>query len=82
MPNQCVQAFASAFSDRAGFANADWDIKARGTGVVAIYKGRRGLGTMAGIMSKTSALEQDTAIGSEVSFEIQRSEGGRTVCAM
>jgi hypothetical protein len=33
-------------------------------------------------MSKTAALEADTALGSEVNFEIDGSVDGRTLCTM
>jgi hypothetical protein len=82
-PNQCVYAFTRAFSGSGGvFAKAKWDIKRTPKGAVAVYKGRKGIGALGGVLSKTAAFEEDTAVGSRVTFEAEESQPGRTVCAM
>jgi hypothetical protein len=82
-PSECVEAFARAFSGPGGLvAKAKWDVRRRGNGAVAVYQGRKGIGAIGGILSKTSALEADTAIGSEVTFEIDKGGGEHTGCAM
>ena len=40
------------------------------------------MGAIIGSLSQTSTQEADTAIGSEVSFKIEGSNGGRTQCSM
>ena len=81
--SQCVEAFARAFSGPGGIlVKADWGIDRTGTGAVAVYKGRKGIGAIGGALSKTAALEQDTALGSEVKFEIDGHSDGRAVCSM
>jgi hypothetical protein len=82
-PNQCMEAFARAFSGPGGLVTkAKWGVKRTSKGAVAVYEGRKGLGALGGIMSKTAALEQDTALGSEVQFEVDENHDGRTVCTM
>lgn len=82
-PAECIRAFAAAFSGKGGLvAKARWSIRSTATSATATYEGRKGLGAAGGILSKTSAQEADTAIGSEVSFSVQGSDGGRTRCAM
>jgi hypothetical protein len=49
---------------------------------MATYEGRKGIAAIAGVLSQTSAQEADTAIGSQVSFKIEGSDGGRTHCSM
>ncbi|MGA8744954.1 MAG: hypothetical protein WB507_03715 [Solirubrobacterales bacterium] len=81
--SQCIDAFTRAFSGSGGFiAKANWAVNRTSKGASAIYKGRKGVGALAGMMSKTSTLEHDTAVGSEVAFEIEESSDGRTVCSM
>ena len=82
-PNECVAAFVRAFNGKGGMINkAKWSVTSGAQSAAATYQGRKGLGTMAGIMSGTSAQEADTAVGSEVSFEVGGSSGGRTQCSM
>ncbi|HEX7245802.1 MAG TPA: hypothetical protein VF245_09580 [Solirubrobacterales bacterium] len=82
-PNQCVDAFFAAFSGSGGLiAKADWQFSRRRNGAAAVYKGRKGLGALGGVLSKTSALEQSSAVGSTVNFEIEESKGEHVVCAM
>lgn len=81
-PSQCIEAFTRAFSGPGGLiAKANWRVNRKSNGAVAVYGGRKGLGAL-GMMSRTAALEQDTALGSEVQFEIEKNSGNRTVCAM
>ena len=81
-PGECVQAFAQAFSGRGGLVSkAKWDISTSGASATATYRGRKGFGAMAGILSQTSAQEGDTAVGSEVEFTAA-SNGDRTSCKM
>jgi hypothetical protein len=82
-PSQCVEAFSAAFTGRAGLiVKADWRVSRTRKGAVAVYEGRRGLGALGGVLSRTQALEQDSAVGSEVTFEVEESRGGHVVCSM
>jgi hypothetical protein len=82
-PNQCTGAFAAAFSGSGGLImKADWRVSSTRNGAVAVYKGRKGLGAIGEVLSRTSAHEQDTAVGSTVTFEIEETRVGQTVCAM
>jgi hypothetical protein len=80
---ECTQAFVRAFSGRGGIvAKAQWEVRTTGQGALAIYLGRKGLGAAAGMVSGTAAGEQDSAVGSEVTFQIEKAEPARTRCAM
>jgi hypothetical protein len=82
-PQQCVERFVAAFSSGGGvFARARWDIERSGKGAVAIYQGRKGLVMAMTMFSQTASAEQEGAIGSKVTFEIEEVTGDRTVCAM
>jgi hypothetical protein len=82
-PKDCIHAFVSAFTGRGGlFAKAKWAVRTNANSATAIYEGRKGLGVVAGILSKQAAQEAETAVGSEVSFNIDRSDGTRAVCSM
>jgi hypothetical protein len=82
-PADCIRAFESAFRGRGGLiAKARWTIRTSGNSATAIYQGRKGLGAVGGILSQTAAQEGDTAIGSEVSFNINKSDGTRTLASM
>lgn len=82
-PNQCIDAFFAAFSSSGGLImKAEWKLSRTRGGATAVYKGRRGIGAMAGMLSKTTAIEQESAIGSTVTFEIEESRGGQVGCAM
>ncbi|MDA0167074.1 hypothetical protein OM076_42835 [Solirubrobacter ginsenosidimutans] len=81
-PDACIEAFGRAFSGGGGLIRASWAVNRTGKGAVATYKGRKGIGALGGVLSKTAAQEQDTAIGSTVTFQINGSTGGRTVCSM
>jgi hypothetical protein len=82
-PAECVRAFAAAFNGKGGLvAKARWSVRATDKSATATYEGRKGFGAVGGILSKTSAQESDTAIGSQVVFSIQGSDGNRTRCVM
>jgi hypothetical protein len=79
---ECLDAFGRAFSGSGGLvAKARWDLQRTNRSAVAVYQGRKGLGAL-GSLSKTSAHEADTAIGSTVTFRIEDSANGRTTCSM
>lgn len=81
-PTRCIDAFVRAFSGTGGLVvKAHWDVNRTSKGAVAVYKGRKGLGALGGL-TRTGALEQDSALGSEVQFEIDESSDERTVCSM
>jgi hypothetical protein len=82
-PNDCVEAFRSAFAGPGGIvAKARWDVTRTSQGAKAVYQGRKGIGAIGGVFSKTAALEADTALGSEVTFELASGSNGNTVCTM
>ncbi|HEX4255603.1 MAG TPA: hypothetical protein VH089_10975, partial [Streptosporangiaceae bacterium] len=82
-PADCLRAFAAAFGGKGGFmAKARWSVQVGSDSATATYEGRKGIGAAGGILSKTSAQEADTAIGSQVSFKVEGSGEGRTRCSM
>jgi hypothetical protein len=82
-PEQCVTAFINAFSGRGGFlVKANWSVSRSGSGAVAVYNGRAGIGAIAGGGNGRSAAEMESAIGSEVRLEAEGSQDGRTTCSM
>jgi hypothetical protein len=82
-PAECVRAFAAAFNGKGGLGTkARWSVRAAADSAIATYEGRKGIAAIAGVLSQTSAQEADTAIGSQVSFKIDGSDGGRTHCSM
>lgn len=82
-PAECIRAFAAAFNGKGGLgAKARWSVRAATDSAIATYEGRAGIAAIAGILSQTSAQEGDTAIGSQVTFKVERSDGGRTQCSM
>jgi hypothetical protein len=82
-PAECIGAFAAAFNGKGGLmAKARWSVRASSDSATATYEGRKGIGAAGSILSKTSAQEADTAIGSQVSFKVEGSDGSRTVCSM
>jgi hypothetical protein len=82
-PADCVRAFTAAFNGKGGLvAKARWSIRATANSATATYDGRKGIGAASGILSKTAAQEGETAIGSQVAFIIQSSDGGKTRCSM
>ena len=79
----CIRAFESAFNGRGGLiTKAKWSVRTSNGSATAVYEGRRGLGAAGAIMSKTAAQEGETAIGSEVTFNIEESDGTKTRCSM
>ena len=83
IPGDCIRAFEIAFRTGGGLLmKAKWKVRTSGSSATAIYEGRKGLGAAAGILSQTSGQESDTAVGSEVSFLIDKVDGRRTSCSM
>ena len=82
-PDACISAFERAFKGRGGLiSKARWQVTRSGNGALAIYGGRKGLGAVGGTLSQTSAHEQDTALGSEVRFEVEPAGNGKSACSM
>jgi hypothetical protein len=82
-PDKCLRAFIDGFSGSGGLiVKANWSVSQSSSGAVAVYQGRAGLGAVGGLLNSRSAAEGDSALGSEVHFEIERAEGGRTSCVM
>jgi len=82
-PAECIGAFARAFKGKGGLGTkAHWSVRAAADSAVATYEGRAGIAAVAGVLSQTSAQEGDTAIGSQVSFKVEGSDGARTQCSM
>jgi hypothetical protein len=82
-PEQCVAGFTGAFTGSGGLlVKANWDVKRSGNGAVATYRGRSGVAGLMTAFSSTASAEQEGAIGSEVTFEIEQHDGGYTTCAM
>jgi hypothetical protein len=82
-PQDCVAAFSRAFSQGGGvLARAKWELRPSGSGAVAVYQGRAGVIKFATMMSSTASAEEDGAIGSEVTFEIENTADGTATCAM
>ncbi len=82
-PADCINAFSWAFN-RGGslLTKARWRLHTSSNGATATYEGRRGLGAVGGILIRTAAQEADTAIGSRVSFTVERTDGSTTLCSM
>ena len=82
-PRECLHAFANAFAGRHGIANAKWKISTSATSAKAIYEGRAGaMAGIARVLSRDAAQEEDTAIGSEISFRVTKTEDGKSDCVM
>jgi hypothetical protein len=91
-PEQCVAKFTEAFSGSARImvmgrplnkVKANWSIRRSPSGAVATYEGRAGIGAALGMASsRAQAAEAESALGSEVTFEVEESSGDSTVCAM
>jgi hypothetical protein len=82
-PEQCVQAFVETFTHGGGMVvKAKWDVSRTGSGAVATYAGRKGLGAVASAISRQAAIAEEGAGGSQVTFKVERQDGDRTVCAM
>jgi len=81
-PQECVAAFADAFTQGGHIMKAKWDLRRSDSGTVAVYGGRAGLIKGITMLSSRATAEQDNAIGSEVTFEIEQVSGGSVTCAM
>jgi hypothetical protein len=84
-PQDCVAAFTAAFTAPGGggiIAKAKWDVSRSGDGAVAIYRGRAGLVKGLTILSSMATAEEQGAIGSQVTFEIEGVADGQVKCAM
>jgi hypothetical protein len=83
-PEQCVDRFLAAFTGSGGLLlKAKWEIAREGPeAAVATYQGRRGVVVLGTIMSTRVQSEEESAIGSEVRFEVEESDSEHTVCAM
>jgi hypothetical protein len=84
-PQDCIAAFRAAFTARGSggiIAKAKWDVRQSGNGAVAIYGGRAGLIKGLTILSSMATAEEEGAIGSQVTFEIEGVADGQVKCAM
>jgi hypothetical protein len=81
-PEACTQAFRAAFSKGPLLMKAKWALRTAGNGAVATYQGRSGLIKGITMLSARASSEEEGAIGSEVTFEIESSGPDGTVCAM
>lgn len=82
-PEDCIAAFIRAFSGKGGLVNkAKWSVRSSGLSATATYQGRKGIGSIVGGLSGTSAQEADTAVGSEVTFQAARAAGEKSQCSM
>jgi hypothetical protein len=79
----CVSGFITAFSGSGGLVlKAKWSVTRSPNGAVAVYEGRKGLAVLGTAFSETAQSEEQSAVGSEVRFEIEGTDNGRTICAM
>lgn len=84
-PQDCIAAFRAAFTEPGSggiIAKAKWDVRQSGNGAAAIYGGRAGLIKGLTILSSTATAEEQGAIGSQVTFEIEEVANGQVTCAM
>jgi hypothetical protein len=82
-PEECVSGFIAAFSGRGGLViKAKWSVTRSPNGAVAVYEGRKGLAVVGTAFSGTAQSEEQSAVGSEVRFEIEGDDNGHTICAM
>lgn len=82
-PDQCVEAFARAFSGKGGMlVKAEWHVQRSHRSATATYQGRRGFATLVTAFSQRSQDEEATAVGSEVQFEVEEAGEAETQCAM
>ena len=82
-PAECIRAFAAAFNGKGKWGvKGLWSVSTAADTATATYGGRKGMGAFIGAMSKTSGQEADVAVGSEVSFKVEGSDGYRTQCSM
>src|SRR5579863_9878893 len=84
-PQECVAAFRKAFTERGSggvLVKAKWDVRQSGDRAVAIYRGRAGLVKGVTMLSSRATSEEQAAIGSEVTFEIESTDPSTVTCAM
>jgi hypothetical protein len=82
-PEDCVSGFIAAFSGSGGLViKAKWSVTPAPNGAVAVYEGRKGLAVVGTAFSETAQSEEQSAVGSEVRFEIEGDDNGHTICAM
>lgn len=81
-PNDCVNAFTTAFSKKASFTiDAHWSVSRTGSGAVATYEGRKGF-TELGKMFRQNEISEAIGLGSQISFDTATGGDGRTECVM
>ena len=82
-PEDCVSGFIAAFSGSGGLViKAKWAVTPSPNGAVAVYEGRKGLVVIGTAFSERAQSEEQSALGSEVRFEIESNDDGHTICAM
>lgn len=82
-PEDCVRGFIAAFSGRGGLViKAKWAVTRSSNGAAAVYEGRKGLAVVGTAFSEIAQSEEQSAVGSEVRFEIEGDDNGHTICAM
>lgn len=60
----------------------NWDVRRTSKGAVATYQGLGGVGQVVRGLSRTAQGIGASAVGSKVSFEIEKTSGGYTECSM
>jgi hypothetical protein len=80
----CISAFADAFAPGGGrlLVKAKWEVSQSGDRAVATYGGRAGLIKGVTMLSSRATSEEDAAVGSEVTFEVENVTDGTATCAM
>jgi hypothetical protein len=78
----CVEAFRRAFSGGFHIASARWDVSGSENKATAIYLSRAGVGKLVSILSSRAESEEESAVGSQVSFEAKQEPGGTTTCTL
>jgi hypothetical protein len=83
-PKDCIQAFINAFLQGGTLLKkAKWEIESDDKSATATYLGRGGLIGGLTSLSQSASSEQDGAIGSTITFQIEEIEDDGTVsCAM
>jgi hypothetical protein len=82
-PPECLVAFRDAFSGGVHLMQAKWDVSISGTTATAEYQGRAGLMKGLTMLSRRATSEEDRAIGSTVTFEVEDvADDGTATCAM
>lgn len=81
-PAACLDAFAKAFEGGGILVRGKWKVSRRPNEAVAVYQGRSGVVGAASFLSQTGQATESRAKGSEVTFQIEASDGKQTTCAM